>query len=166
MFKVPADYNTQLQPFLFRAGTQDISAPTFPPFYLEQGCGQHTRRVCENRTSGSVCLGLRVGSLLCELGGLTSIVMETGSRMERAVSSSLERAQEKSSRPSIEQSTAIPLLGLKRSLNTSVPWGKLRSSSSISSISTESLTFHKIQFYVMGLTVLGKCLWITNLLVD
>ena len=36
-------------------------------------------------------------------GGLTSTETETGSRMERAVSSSLHRAQENSSRPSIEQ---------------------------------------------------------------
>lgn len=86
---------------------------------------QHTRRVCEYTLSARVCEGLAAVGLLWEEGGLTSTVMETGSRMERAVSSSLERAQENSSNPSMEQLTVLPLLGRERSFSTRVPyrWG-------------------------------------------
>ena len=54
-------------------------------------------------------------------GGLTSKVMETGSRMERAVSSSLERLQENSSRPSTEQLKIFSWSGIERKVRIKVP---------------------------------------------
>ena len=72
-----------------------VDGPQFKPYMYEL-----TSSVWVQMASMRVCLA---GLLPCASGGFTSTVTETGSRMERAVSSSFERLQEKSSKPSMEQ---------------------------------------------------------------
>lgn len=62
-----------------------------------------TSKTWADPTSDSSAVCLLLGVLCWDPGGFTSTETETGSKMESAVSSSLDRVQEKSSRPSIEQ---------------------------------------------------------------
>ena len=90
----------------------------------------HTHKLERNITE-KIC-GRMTGVVPCPLlpwgldgsRGLISRTTETGSRMERAVSSSLDRLQENSSRPSMEQFSTFSLPGTDKKFKMTVPWNK------------------------------------------